>query len=153
MKILLIEDNEHKRKKINDFINNLNLDINIDLACSYTTGLNKAKTETYDLLILDMSMPTFDKTPNESGGRFRTFGGKEIIRQLKRKRKEVAFCIVSSYPKFSEDNNQTFSLEDIGKMLEEVSPEYYIGTIFYNTREIKWREDLEKIIINIGSVG
>lgn len=148
MNLLLIEDNEHKKKKLMDFIHSISSSINIDEANSYTTGLKKSLSGSYDLLILDMSMPTYDKSCNESGGRFRTYGGKEIVRKLKRKNINIPFIIVSQYPKFNE-NSQTSSLEEIGHILEELSPKNYIKTIFYDTSSSNWKNDLEKEITNL----
>lgn len=142
MNIIMIEDNEHKRKKIKDFIISINSSIVIDESNSYNSGLEKCLNNTFDLLILDMSMPTFDKDKNESGGRFRTYGGKEIVRQLKRKNKELPFIIVSQHPNFNE-NSRTSSLKEIGEILKETSPDFYIDTIFYDTSSSSWKKNLK----------
>lgn len=146
MKIMIIEDNEHKRKKIKDFIDNLDEPISLEEAYSYTSGLKKCLNDVFDLLIIDMTMPTYDKSSTESGGRFRTYGGKEIIRQLKRKNKELPFVVVSQYSKFS-DNTETLSLEDISEQLKAISPKFYIDTVLYDTSSSNWKIMLEDIII------
>lgn len=148
MNMLIVEDNEHKRKKITDFILSINSAIIISEAYSYTGGLNKCLNNTYDLLILDMTMPNFDKTSSESGGRFRTYGGKDIIRQLERKNKQLPFLVVSQYPKFNE-NSQTLSLQDLGKILKETSPEFYVDTIFYDTSSSSWKKELQNVIMKL----
>ncbi|MDN5107114.1 response regulator [Aliarcobacter butzleri] len=145
MKIILIEDNEHKRKKIKDFISNIDKSILIEEAYSYTSGLKKCLENAFDLLIIDMTMPTYDKSSSESGGRFRTYGGKEIIRQLKRKNKEIPFVVVSQYSKFSE-NNETLSLEEIAEQLNTISKEFYIDTVLYDTSSSNWKILLENIL-------
>jgi CheY-like chemotaxis protein len=146
MKIIVIEDNDHKRKKILDLINNINQDIIIDTANSYNSGLTKCKQNIYDFLILDMSMPTFDKSNDESGGDSRTYGGTEIIRQLKRKGKEIPFILLSQNPKFT-NNNQTLSLEEIGEELKILSPNYYKRTVFYNTSSSRWKKEITEEIL------
>lgn len=146
MKIIMIEDNEHKRKKLKDFILSFDVEIVIEEASSYTTGLDKCLNNSYDLLILDMTMPTYDKSSTESGGRFRTYGGKDIVRKLKRKNKNIPFIIVSQYPKFNE-NSKTLSLQELGNMLESYVPTYYLATIFYDTSSSNWKKTLEEEII------
>ena len=145
MKIIMIEDNEHKRRKLTELMKSIDSSIIISEANSYTTGLEMCISSTYDLLILDMSMPTYDKSNSESGGRFRTYGGKEIIRQLKRKKRNIPFIIVSQYPKFSEDS-KTVSLQELGELLKNTSPEYYLETIFYDTSSSIWKKDLKNEI-------
>lgn len=147
MKIIIIEDNEHKRKKVKDFILKVNKNIVIDEAYSYTSGLKKCLSLEYDLLVIDMTMPTYDKSNSESGGRFRTYGGKEIIRQLKRKKRELPFVVVSQYSKFSE-NNETLSLDEIAQQLKEISPNFYTETVLYDTSSSNWKIRLEDIILS-----
>jgi DNA-binding NarL/FixJ family response regulator len=146
MNIIIIEDNEFKRKKLYDFLIDLESIKTIDTAFSYSSGLNKCLNNNYDLLILDMSMPTYDKSTLETGGRFRTYGGKEILRQLKRKNKSKPFIVVSQYPKFSE-NEETLSLEEIGNSLFELFPIDYLGLVFYDTSSAVWKSELEKLIL------
>lgn len=145
MKIMIIEDNEHKRKKIKDFINKLDKNIDIDEAYSYSTGLKKCLINKYDLLLLDMTMPIYEKSSSETGGSFRTYGGKEIVRQLKRKKKELPFVIVSQYSKFN-DNTTTLTLDEISEQLKEIAAEYFIETILYDTSSSNWKARLEEII-------
>jgi DNA-binding NarL/FixJ family response regulator len=146
--ILLIEDNEFKKKKLYNFLIELQNIKNIDIASSYTSGITKCLSNNYDLLILDMSMPTYDKSSTETGGDFRTYGGKEIVRKLKRKRKDTPFIVVSQHPKFSE-NEETLSLEEIGDSFSETSSEHYLGLVFYDTSSAVWKSELEKLILGI----
>ena len=70
---------------------------------------------------------------------------KEIIRQLKRKNKEIPFVVVSQYSKFSE-NNETLSLEEIAEQLNNISQEFYIDTVLYDTSSSNWKILLENIL-------
>ncbi|MBE8599285.1 response regulator, partial [Pseudomonas cyclaminis] len=81
MKILLVEDNHFKREKVLEFLSQIS-EISVSEAASYNRGLSSAGAEKFDLIVLDMSMPTFDRTETERGGRFRVFGGKEIVSRL-----------------------------------------------------------------------
>lgn len=146
MKILVVDDSEYKIKKIVTFLDSLKgNNISYDKAFSYTSGLNKALKNNYDFIILDMSMPTYDKTKNESGGRPRVFGGKEIVRQLKREKKLVPFVILTQYSQF-DDTDKIKTLEDLESFFTQKFPEFHIGTIFYDTSSTKWKNLLEEKI-------
>ncbi|MFA7090716.1 MAG: response regulator [Arcobacteraceae bacterium] len=146
MKILVVDDSEYKIKKIVTLLDSIReKNITYDKAFSYTSGLNKALKNNYDLIILDMSMPTYDKTKNESGGRFRVFGGKEIVRQLKREKKIAPFIILTQYSQF-DDTDKIKTLEDLETFFDEKFSEFHISTIFYDTSSSKWKILLEEKI-------
>ena len=148
MKILVIEDIEFKLKKILDLLDNLKKvkNISYDYAKSYATGLDKAIEIEFDLIILDMSLPTYEKTTKSTGGRIRMFGGKEIIRQLKRENKLKPFIILSQYKEF-DNSDDIKSLNEVGISLKKSYGDYYISTILYESSSIIWKTLLEKEII------
>jgi len=149
MKILIVDDSEYKVKKVSLLIDSIkDKNISYEKAFSYTSGLNKALEKDFDLLILDMSMPTYDKTKNESGGRFRIFGGREIVRQLKREKKLKPFIILTQYNKF-DDNNKIKSLEDIEELFKKNFNEYHKKTIYYDTSSAKWKILLEEEVLKL----
>ena len=149
MKILIVEDSDNKVKKIISFLKSIkNKNIDIDCAFSYTTGLNKAIDNEYNLLILDMSIPTYEKSSNEAGGRSRIFGGKEIVRQLQRENKLKPFIILTQYNKF-DDNNKIKSLDEIETQLEKKFKEFHLKTIYYDTSSSIWKSILEKEILSL----
>lgn len=148
MKILIIDDSEYKVKKVCSLIENIKKDEKIiyEIAHSYTTGLNKLLENNFDFLILDMSMPTFDKINNESGGRFRIFGGREIVSQLKREKKLLPFVLLTQYNKF-DDSTKIKSLEEIEELFSLKFQNYHLKTIYYDTSSTKWKNLLEEEII------
>lgn len=86
MKILIIEDDKNKLKQVTSFLRKIYINTEIIERYSYNSGIRELLTGSrFDLLLLDMSMPTFDITSVESGGRPKPFAGKEILRKLKKK--------------------------------------------------------------------
>lgn len=149
MKIAIVEDNIHKRTKLTSFFDANFKDIDYQEASSYSSGINLIESNEFDLLILDMSMPTYDITKTDSGGKFRTEGGKEILKRLKRKNKLVPFIIVTQYSTFSETTG-TKTLEDVRDEVQSLFPEYFKSLIFYDTSSISWKEELAEEIQKYG---
>lgn len=143
MKILLVEDNHFKREKIIEFIRPLS-DTAIFEAASYNMGLTIASAERFNLIILDMSMPTFDRTEAESGGRFRVFGGRDIAMRLKKQNKLSPFVILTGYSDFS-DGRDKLSLGQINDLLAMFGEDYK-GTIFFESASSVWKEELTSVI-------
>ncbi|ROO75907.1 response regulator receiver domain-containing protein [Vibrio crassostreae] len=145
MKILIIEDNEHKRGKVCSFIRSIDENIELKEAFSFNSGVKSVLNEPLDLIILDMSLPTHDKSAIESGGRFRVYGGKDIVRKMKRKSIETPFVILTQYSNFGEGDGRK-DLIDIEKELEKTLPTQYISTIHYETSSHFWKEKLQRVI-------
>lgn len=144
MKILLIEDNMLKREKVVTFIKSTFTSVLIESACSYNTGLSMALSGDFSLLILDMSLPTFDKTQNNSGGRFRVFGGREIAQRLKRAGKLSKFVILTGYKDFIEDAEK-LTLEQVSDKLYALS-DNFLGVILYESSSSKWKNDIAEAV-------
>lgn len=143
-KLLIIEDDEIKLQNIVSFLDK-NYGFDIDVAKSYISGLKKINTCTYDLILLDMSMPTYDKNSTEQGGIWEKFAGKRILAEIKRKRKDVKVIVVTMYDKFGEGNSAD-SLDNIHKELNENFPEFYLGKVFYSAKILAWGNELELLL-------
>jgi CheY-like chemotaxis protein len=143
MNILVIEDNHLKREKIVEY---LNQDFNavVSEAASYNSGLAMASEGFFDFIVLDMSMPTFDRTDKDRGGRFRTLAGKEIAARLKKLNRLSPFVVLTGYTDFSDDT-RNLTIDQIGDLLA-VMGDFYKGTILFDSANSKWKESLAEVI-------
>jgi CheY-like chemotaxis protein len=145
MKILFVEDNHHKRSKISDFLIAAVPDVEIDEAHSFTSGCQKLESAFYDLALLDMTLPTYDRSSTESGGRVRIFGGREIARKIYRNKLHTKVAFVTQLSSFS-DNTISFTFEGLKSHLESSFGDSYAGMVYYNSAVSTWRDELIKII-------
>lgn len=82
MKILLVEDDEHKMKDIIQYLNQIKRDVVIDKAYSVESGVQRAVDNQYDLILLDMTIPNFDITENSDGGKSYKNGGRNNCKRI-----------------------------------------------------------------------
>jgi len=143
--LLFVEDSEYKKNLVIDFIDSLGLNIDIQHASSFTSGSQAIAKNSFDIILLDLSLPTFDKSEQEAGGRFRAFGGKEIARKLIRAQKKSKIIFITQYESFSDkDNFYTFdSLRE--QLSSELSPNY-VGMIHFHSFKSGWKDELQKAI-------
>lgn len=139
MSILLVEDNYHKRQKIIDYILKNYSDASIREAHSFSSGSKAATESDYDLVILDISLPTYDKVGNEAGGRKRLFGGREIARKLSRRRPGSKIVFLTQYDAFSE-GGLSLSFDDLGHLLKDECGDSYLDLILYDSAKSSWKE-------------
>lgn len=140
-KIILIEDDFKKKEDIKNFLeNNYNLDI-FTIKESYQSGLRELIRNEYDLLLLDMSIPTWDKSVDEPGGNFEKFGGYKILKEIIRKNRPVKTILITMFDDFGESDT-SITLRQLDNILKNEFPDIYIGAVYYNTREEKWKNEL-----------
>lgn len=145
IKILIVEDNMHKRQSIISSIKSSFDDSIIDEAHSFTSAWSLLLNNDYNFALLDMSLPTFDKTDTNTGGTFRVFGGKELARKILRRKINTPFLFISQYKNFSEDKS-SHSFDSLRKELIENYPEQCKGFIFYSNANSEWKEEITNII-------
>lgn len=146
MKILLIEDDQNKQNEIKDFVEKyLSNDVSIDVKRSFQSGYQAIINNCYDLLLLDMSMPTFDIGLGESGGRSRPFAGKDILMRLKARKIRLPVVVVTQFVRFG-DRNKYITLSEIKEELRSKYSENYINTVYYQSTSNDWKKNLQEVL-------
>ena len=143
-RIVLIEDDKKKIEDINGFIQ-ASFDVELTIKESYQSGLRALIFDNYDLLLLDMSIPTWDRKPNESGGDFEKFGGYKILKEIIRKNRPINTVLVTMFDDFGE-SDRSMTLSELDEALDEEFKEIYLGSVYYSSRENKWKDELKEII-------
>lgn len=145
-KILIIEDDKTKIERLRSFFKN----VEIVIKESYHAGVSElvSNVTAYQFLILDMTIPLWEKGNNDLGGNYEQFGGEKVLREMKRKKiflPTILFTMFDIFPTIQ--GNLTF-VEIDNKFKVEFSP-FYLGAVFYNSNEENWKTELSKIISEI----
>ena len=147
-KIILIEDHDYKRTKIIDFLVSHYKNVDILQAKSYTSGKDILGEEGVKLLLLDVSLPTYDKTAEESGGRFRALGGRELARRAIRLNPNLPIVFITQFKSFKEKDS-SYSFDDLTDVLKKDCGECFRGVIFFDGAISSWKESLEEVLKGI----
>lgn len=145
MRLLIVEDEAPKLRNIREVAEELGSFAEIDEARSVSSAIKILKTGSFDLVILDMSLPTFDIATGESGGRPQGFGGREVLRYMARFKVKPPVIVATAYEAFP-DKGKAIDLNGLGASLEMEHPDMYRGIVFYNTMFSKWREEIIEAI-------
>lgn len=149
MKILLIEDDPNKQREIRDF-----LDDYFDSNCSiierrsFQSGYQELLENQYELLLLDMSMPTFDIEQGESGGRSRPYAGKDILMRLKSKKIILPVIVITQFVRFGERSNY-ITLNELEEELKNKFSANYLKTVYYQSTSNEWKKLLKEVLDEI----
>ncbi len=146
-KILIIEDDEGKSKELEDFISLEFISVEIHVARSFRSGLKSLIVgKDLDLVLLDMSMPSFDISPNEpSGGAPESFAGRELLAQMRLRSITTPTIVVTMYDAFGEAPNK-LSLEQLIQDLHTHYSPPFIGLVYFNSQQEGWRAALKQLI-------
>ncbi|MBC6700102.1 response regulator [Hymenobacter puniceus] len=150
MKILIVEDDELKREQIALFLNNSISNPIVDFAKSMNSGIRAIMDKKFDLVILDMSMPTFDVDIDENGGNPQYYGGSEILYEMERISIDTPVIIVTQFDKFGEKNNE-LTLSELDHQLKEDGLSNYKGAVYYNNALDDWKDNLTKMLNEISN--
>lgn len=107
MRILLVEDDEFKASDILRALEEYDQDTTVDRAASVTSALRAITGMSYDLILLDMSLPTFDLSGPGGGGSPQGQGGVEVIRLARRLDRRCPIVINTQYPDIEIDGLHT----------------------------------------------
>jgi CheY-like chemotaxis protein len=145
-KILVIEDDKIKIERLCTFFTNEEISIKE----SFQSGLSEIKNNIldYDFLILDMTIPLWEKGNNDLGGNYEQFGGERILREMKRRKlflPTILFTMFDVFP--TKEGNITFN--EVNNIFKKEFSDFYIGAIFYNSNEDNWQLEMTDLISKI----
>lgn len=149
IKVLLVEDDRNKANTIASFLQETYPNINIELAMSYQSGVELAITKSYDLLLLDMSIPNYDADGDNSSEDTLKNGGELIIYELLDEDIDFNCTIITQYETINDE-----PLSVIDERLRRLCSNQYHGYVQYQTYNDEWKKNLKiniDYVININN--
>jgi len=149
--ILLAEDETPKQKHIEEFLKQYNSDFNIIITRSVNSTLDAIEDNNIDLLLLDMSLPTYEIGDRENGGRPQAFGGINILRNMKLEGIIINTIVITGYEGFKRNENDSEkSLHvDLAQLRDELNrdfPETFLELLHFSSLDKKWESGLIGIL-------
>ncbi len=144
-KILIIEDDENKREQLAQFIKESYPQFHILIAKSYHSGLELIINGNNNIALLDMTMPTYDIGKKEDGGRPQHYAGREILRQMDRRKILTPIIVITQFDVFGE-GSETLTRAQLDEQLQKDHPNTYQGMIYYNAAMDDWKMSLKRVL-------
>ncbi len=143
--ILFVEDNPHKRLRTIEFITTMHPGVQVTEAWSFTSGCQALESRVFSLVLLDISLPTYDKVGSEAGGRFRTLGGREIARKIIRSGLLTKIMFITQYASFS-DRGASYTFAELRDELAKECGDQFSGMVLYDSTQSAWKESISKAL-------
>ncbi|MDV3503703.1 response regulator [Marinobacter sp. M-5] len=148
-KILVVEDEDPKIEHLMRFLKVVHEDFEIETARSVMSALEKIPQVRPSLLLLDMSLPTFDVGDLESGGRPQGYGGLEVLRQMVMLDLDCPTIVITGYEAFPGDTGEPVDLAKLSKSLKEEFPEILKEVLHYNSTNDEWKTKLKFYLLEL----
>jgi CheY-like chemotaxis protein len=146
MNILLVEDDENKRLRLLNMLQSFGSVV--ECAGSYQGGLKSLLQRRYDVVVLDMTLPTFDIDEDDDGGRPQALGGRELLRQMKRRRMKAPVVVVTQFDQFGE-HRDALTRQQLHSELQTQHGDIYVGLVFYDSTTEGWKEQLSALLSGV----
>ena len=145
MKILIVEDDANKLNALTGLINDSFPEAVVDSARSLISGVRRTREWSPEVVLLDMTLPTYDQTAIDDGGAMEAFGGVEFLRQIRRFRLSPRVFVVTQFETFGEGKSvQTREQLDIE--LSREFPGIFQGMLHYHASLQEWATRLVEFV-------
>ena len=98
MRVLLVEDDEHKRVSIVSALDACNASVKVEVAESLYTGIDLIGDIEYDLVVLDMAIPSHPLAPGEGSPVSFNTGGLDILLELDSRGRSDRCIVITQFP-------------------------------------------------------
>ena len=142
-RLLIIEDNEAKLNRLRQFCEENLTDYEVEDRRSYNSALSEVvhNGKNYDLILLDVSMNTYDISPEVSDGEQEPLAGSNILRFMKLRKIKVPVIVVTMYENFVDG----IKIDKLDEGFREKYSEFYKGFVYYSLRNEDWIKRLKEL--------
>ena len=145
MNFLIAEDESQKLDHLRDFVISTYPGSSVICAKSVRSAIDLLEAQLPEVVLLDMSLPTFDVAPGEPGGRPQGFGGREVLRYMDFLGLKAHVIVVTAYEGF-EDESRSVDLTCLYRELRDDHPNLFRGIVYYSGLNSEWQKQLHDLI-------
>lgn len=144
MHALIVEDDENKRLALSAFFGTHFSALDLTVEVSLISAIARARSDHFDLVILDMTLPFYASDRGGVAGTH-TFGGEEFLSQLDRFGVTVPVVVFSQFVTFG-DPPEVKTFEQLANELKLGFPDLYYGAVYYHASRSDWIDELHKLV-------
>lgn len=143
--ILLVEDDLPKKNQIIESLRSA--EVVFTYARSVNEAIRRLDEASFDCVLLDMSLPTFNEGENiSSSGRQQDFGGRQILTYMWELEISSRVMLVTQLPGFKTEVGKEVKLKDLDEALARDFPGLYMGFIHFNHSTDAWARRIKDFV-------
>lgn len=147
MRVLLIEDEEHKANDLTVRLRAAGISAGDTVQVGgVRQAVLKVTDSVFDLVVVDMALPTFsDSADNISGGTAQAVGGIEVLRALSAAGISTKIIIVTQYPDIIVGGNRV-KLGQAARVLSKQYKQQVLGAVLYSYKTPEWEAAFDALL-------
>ncbi|EKN6076500.1 response regulator, partial [Yersinia enterocolitica] len=143
MNILIADDSLQKQELLKELIIDEYPNGVIFQTDSFNSTFKEIKSRLFDLILLDMTMPTFEQNKRGSSeGKVRTLAGKDIISKMVYRNIITPTILVTQFEVFGR-HNHLISIKEMADELMINYPEIVRGCILFDFQSDIWKKEIK----------
>jgi CheY-like chemotaxis protein len=140
-KILLVEDDEFKRQKIQDFLSSEKWCESLTIAVSVSGAINELDEKIFDVILLDMAIPNLDDGADGAQG----LGGLAVFRYVQMISKHTSVIVVTQFETLKEGST-VVDISTLENLLKSEFKNQFRGLARYLTDTDAWKKNISEMI-------
>lgn len=141
-RILLVEDDHAKEAQIASVIRKELPHFQLDIASSVVEAVSSLKTGTYNLIVLDIALPSHARSRGAAPSQMPS-GGLEVIYELSAEARFDPVIVLTQYPAI-EYNGCSFKLSAAAVVLRAEAQVNILSVNYFDRNENRWKNHLQE---------
>lgn len=145
-RILIVEDLDQKANALKVYVNSIYPNIKIEHRESYNSSLKEIfkNDGKYDIILLDMTMNTFDISEDDNGGVPEPLAGRQILDGMYLRDIKTPVVVVTMYNSFD-----GVRIHEFDEYLKREYADIYRGYVFFEFNSNDWKMPLRNYLEEI----
>ena len=149
MRVLLVEDDEHKRRGIIGALRSCDPQTEVVIAESLYTGIQSIDEVPFDLVVLDMAIPSHPPAPGEGSPVSFNTGGLEVLLELDTRGRSDRCIVITQFPEI-EISQIFYPVEVAAAAIERELGYKVLACIAYSGHDGDWLNHFTGLLVQNG---
>lgn len=145
MKVLLVEDDEHKRVGIEQALRDCRGSVEVFVAASLYDAINSLDIGPFDLVVLDMAIPSHPTAPGEGSPVSFLTGGLDVLLELSARGRSDRCIIITQFPEI-EISQVFYQVSQATAAIKEQLDYEVIDCIAYTSENEGWLHQFRTLL-------
>lgn len=141
LNVLIIEDDAFKESALKEVLLQIDGRFDFETAVSVQTAVSAIRTRKFDLVLLDMSLPSHDRSRGKGNPTSMPSGGLEILLTLNRLKRPDPVIVVTQYPEVDLDGS-LIPIDDVKGALLKIVNIDLLSVVHYDQTDDSWKDVL-----------
>lgn len=148
MNALIIDDSEDKVNALRGILADWNPAMAIHVARSFQGAISALLKFEYRIVLLDMTLPTYEHPDGRADGRQRLYGGRELLAEMEFENVATKVVICTQFDSFPGPNGAVSLGSLLGELLATY-PKLLVGGVYYSHVDSCWRREIAALLKKI----